>query len=46
LTDCINQFLKDDSLAQLGQNARAKVISSYSWGVEEKKLVKIYNFLN
>lgn len=46
LSSCINQFLKDDSLSQLGKNARKKVIESYSWGAEEKKINNIYNNLN
>ena len=46
LSICINQFLKDDSLSQLGENARKKVVSSYSWEAEEKKINNIYNNLN
>lgn len=45
LSICINQFLKDDTLSQLGKNARKKVIESYSWRAEEKKINNIYNEL-
>ena len=34
------------SRVKLGKNARKKVIESYSWGAEEKKINNIYNNLN
>ncbi|MGQ0829488.1 MAG: glycosyltransferase family 4 protein [Bacteroidota bacterium] len=46
IADALNLMLADSKVSeQMGKNGRKVVLEKYNWGIEEKKLISIYNSL-